>query len=67
MDTKGGRIVTFDRERMRSFDHSYAVTSHSSQWLTEGRVIANIDTDSSRSLINTRLAYVAIRWHPEIR
>ena len=36
------------------------MTSHSSQGLTAGRVIANIDTESSRSLINTRLAYVAI-------
>ena len=45
---------------MRSFDHSYTVTSHSSQGLTEGCGIANIDTDSSRSLINTRLAYVAV-------
>ena len=60
MDTKGGRFVTFDPAKMRSFDHGYAVTSHSSQGLTEGRVIANIDTDSSRSLINTRLAYVAV-------
>jgi len=60
MDTKGGRLVTFDPAKMRSFDHGYAVTSHSSQGLTEGRVIANIDTDSSRSLINTRLAYVTI-------
>jgi hypothetical protein len=41
-------------------DHGYAVTSHSSQGLTADRVIANIDTDSSRSLINDRLAYVAI-------
>ena len=45
---------------MRHFDHGYAVTSHVSQGLTEGRVIANIDTDSARSLINTRLAYVAV-------
>jgi conjugative relaxase-like TrwC/TraI family protein len=60
MDTKGGRFVTFDPAKMRSFDHGYAVTSHSSQGLTEGRVIANIDTDSSRSLVNTRLAYVAV-------
>jgi conjugative relaxase-like TrwC/TraI family protein len=60
MDTKGGRFVSFDPAKMRSFDHGYAVTSHSSQGLTEGRVIVNIDTDSSTSLINTRLAYVAI-------
>ena len=44
----------------RQFDHGYAVTSHSSQGLTAGRVIANIDTDAARSLINTRLAYVSI-------
>ena len=44
----------------RQFDHGYAVTSHSAQGLTTTRVIVNIDTDSSRSLINTRLAYVAI-------
>ena len=55
-----GRVVSFDPAKMRNFDHGYAVTSHSSQGLTEGRVIANIDTDSSRSLINTRLAYVSI-------
>ena len=36
------------------------MTSHSSQGLTAGRVLANIDTDSSRNLINSRLAYVAI-------
>ena len=45
---------------MRHFDHGYAVTSHVAQGLTEGRVIANIDTESARSLINTRLAYVSI-------
>ena len=60
MDGKGERTVQFDPSRMRHFDHGYAVTSHVSQGLTEGRVIANIDTDSARSLINTRLAYVAV-------
>jgi conjugative relaxase-like TrwC/TraI family protein len=60
MDGKGQRSVTFDPTEFRQFDHGYAVTSHSAQGLTTGRVIANIDTDSSRSLINTRLAYVAI-------
>ena len=60
MDGKTERIVQFDPARMRHFDHGYAVTSHVSQGLTEGRVIANIDTDSARSLINTRLAYVAV-------
>ncbi len=60
LDGKEERTVTFDPKTYRHYDHGYAVTSHSSQGLTAGRVIANIDTDSARSLINTRLAYVAI-------
>ena len=60
IDGKAGREVTFDPTEFRQLDHGYAVTSHSSQGLTADRVIANIDTDSSRSLINDRLAYVAI-------
>jgi len=60
MDGKEERTFSFDPSKMRHFDHGYAVTSHSSQGLTEGRVIANIDTDSSRILINSRLAYVSI-------
>jgi conjugative relaxase-like TrwC/TraI family protein len=60
MDGKAEREVTFDPTKFRQLDHGYAVTSHSSQGLTADRVIANIDTDSSRSLVNDRLAYVAI-------
>ena len=60
MEGKTTRTLTFDPAKMRHFDHGYAVTSHVSQGLTEGRVIANIDTDAARSLINTRLAYVSI-------
>ena len=60
MDGKNERTIQFDPAKMRHFDHGYAVTSHVSQGLTEGRVIANIDTDLARSLINTRLAYVAV-------
>jgi len=60
IDGKDGREVTFDPTEFRQLDHGYAVTSHSSQGLTADRVIANIDTDSGRSLINDRLAYVAI-------
>ncbi len=60
MDGKSARTVTFDTQEFRQFDHGYAVTSHSSQGLTAGRVLAHIDTDSSQSLINNRLAYVAI-------
>jgi len=60
LDGKEDRIVVFDLNQYRQFDHGYAVTSHSSQGLTAGRVLANIDTDSAKSLINTRLAYVSI-------
>jgi conjugative relaxase-like TrwC/TraI family protein len=60
MDGKRKRIVSFDPARMKHFDHGYALTSHSSQGLTAGRVLANIDTEAQRGLINTRLAYVAI-------
>ncbi len=60
MDGKEQRSISFNPAEFRQFDHGYAVTSHSSQGLTADRVIANMDTDSSRSLINNRLAYVAI-------
>ncbi len=60
MDGKSNRIVQFDSEEFRQFDHGYALTSHSSQGLTANRVLAHFDTDSSRNLINNRLAYVAI-------
>ncbi len=60
MDGKQSREIAFDTAQFRQLDHGYAVTSHSSQGLTAGRVLANIDTESSRLLINTRLAYVAV-------
>ncbi len=60
MDGKDERSVTFDPTKFRAFDHGYAITSYSAQGLTAGRVIANIDTDGPRGLINSRLAYVAI-------
>jgi hypothetical protein len=60
MDGKDQRSVSFNPAEFRQFDHGYAVTSHSSQGLTADRVIANNDTESPRSLINKRLAYVAI-------
>ena len=56
----GGVRLTFDTGKYRQFDHGYAVTSYSSQGLTAGRVLAHVDTDLPRSLINDRLAYVAI-------
>lgn len=60
MDGKDERSITFDPTKFRTFDHGYAITSYSAQGLTAGRVIANIDTDGPRGLINSRLAYVAI-------
>jgi hypothetical protein len=60
MDGKDKRTVTFDTAVVRQFDHGYAVTSHSSQGLTAGRVLAHFDTEGPRGLVNTRLAYVAI-------
>ena len=55
-----GRTVYFDPARMRHFDHGYAVTSHSSQGLTENRVIVNMDTNAPDELLNPRFAYVSI-------
>jgi conjugative relaxase-like TrwC/TraI family protein len=60
LDGKIARTVTFDPSVFKQFDHGYAVTSYSSQGMNAERVLANIDTDSSRRLINERLAYVAI-------
>jgi ATP-dependent exoDNAse (exonuclease V) alpha subunit len=60
VDGKSASIIAFNPAEFRQFDHGYAVTSHSSQGLTAGRVLAHIDTDSSLNLINNRLAYVAI-------
>ncbi|WP_263408826.1 MobF family relaxase [Terriglobus tenax] len=60
MEGKSRRTLTFETDKVRQFDHGYAVTSHSSQGLTAERVLAHFDTDGPRGLINTRLAYVAI-------
>jgi hypothetical protein len=60
MDGKDERSVHFDPTKMRHFDHGYAVTSHSAQGLTTERIIVNMDGETARSLVNSRLAYVAI-------
>ena len=36
------------------------MTSHSAQGLTADRVLVNIDVDGPSSLVNNRLAYVAV-------
>ena len=60
MDGEKDRIVSFDSEKMRHFDHGYAVTSHSSQGLTTDRVLVNMDTTVHPEIINTRFAYVSV-------
>jgi hypothetical protein len=55
-----GKTVNFDPTQMRHLDHGYAVTSHSSQGLTEDRVIVNMDTSAPAELLNPRFAYVSI-------
>lgn len=60
MDGAKDRIVRFDSDQMRHFDHGYAVTSHSSQGLTSERVLVNMDTEVHPELINNRFAYVSV-------
>ncbi len=60
MDGAKDRIVRFDADQMRHFDHGYAVTSHSSQGLTSERVLVNMDTEVHPELINARFAYVSV-------
>ena len=60
MDGPKDRIVRFDANQMRHFDHGYAVTSHSSQGLTSERVLVNMDTEVHPELINQRFAYVSV-------
>jgi conjugative relaxase-like TrwC/TraI family protein len=55
-----GRLVSFDSNQMRHFDHGYAVTSHSSQGITADRVLVNIDSQAHPSLLNERFAYVSV-------
>jgi ATP-dependent exoDNAse (exonuclease V) alpha subunit len=60
MDGAKDRMVDFDANRMRHFDHGYAVTSHSAQGLTSERVLVNMDTAVHPELINNRFAYVSV-------
>ena len=60
MDGAKDRVVRFDANEMRHWDHGYAVTSHSSQGLTSERVIVNMDTEVHPELINSRFAYVSV-------
>ena len=60
MDGTKDRIVRFDADQMRHFDHGYAVTSHSSQGLTSERVLVNMDTEVHPELMSNRFAYVSV-------
>jgi ATP-dependent exoDNAse (exonuclease V) alpha subunit len=56
-----GRTSSFDAGERRHLDYGYAVTSHSSQGQTAGRVLVHVETDrASEKLVNQRLAYVAL-------
>jgi conjugative relaxase-like TrwC/TraI family protein len=54
------RRIEFNASEHRHFDHGYAVTSHSSQGLTTGRVLVHADTKVHPDLLNSRFAYVSI-------
>ncbi|HEY3159833.1 MAG TPA: AAA family ATPase [Vicinamibacterales bacterium] len=55
-----GRTSSFEPGERRHLDHGYAVTSHSSQGQTAGRVLVYVETErASEKLVNQRLAYVA--------
>lgn len=59
-DEPAGRTLTIDPTKFAHIDHAYAVTSYSSQGLTEVNSIFNVDTENMNpKLINDRLAYVA--------
>ena len=57
---ESGREVSFDPAEHRHFDHGYAVTSHSAQGLTSGRVLVNADTGVHPDLLNSRFGYVSV-------
>lgn len=56
-----GRTSSFEANEHRHLDYGYAVTSHSSQGQTAGRVLVHVETEhASKKLVNQRLAYVAV-------
>jgi ATP-dependent exoDNAse (exonuclease V) alpha subunit len=56
-----GRTSSVEAGERRHLDHGYAVTSHSSQGQTAGRVLVHVETErASDKLVNQRLAYVAV-------
>ncbi|MBY0494520.1 MAG: AAA family ATPase [Cyanobacteria bacterium] len=56
-----GRTSSFEPSDRTHLDYGYAMTSHSSQGQTTGRVLVHVETDrASEKLVNQRLAYVAV-------
>ena len=55
-----GQEVRFNVREHPHLDYGYAVTSHSSQGQTAGRVLINVDTEKSELLVNNRFAYVSV-------
>jgi ATP-dependent exoDNAse (exonuclease V) alpha subunit len=56
-----GRTSSLDAGERRHLDYAYAVTSHSSQGQTAGRVPVHVESArASEKLVNQRLAYVAV-------
>jgi conjugative relaxase-like TrwC/TraI family protein len=69
LDTQGRMEIRWDSGRRSSFeaserghlDYGYAVTSHSSQGQTAGRVLVHVETErAGEKLVNQRFAYVAV-------
>jgi ATP-dependent exoDNAse (exonuclease V) alpha subunit len=55
-----GKQISFNIKEWQHIDYGYAVTSFSSQSETAYRVLINVDTTLPATLINRRMAYVAI-------
>jgi hypothetical protein len=56
-----GRTSSLDASERGHLDYGYAVTSHSSQGQTAGRVLVHVETErASEKLVNQRFAYVAV-------
>src|SRR2546422_7473158 len=56
-----GRTSSSEASERRHLDYGYAVTSHSSQGQTAGRVLVHVETErADEKLVNQRLAYVAV-------
>jgi hypothetical protein len=55
-----GRSVDFNVKQHPHVDYGYAVTSHSGQGKTAGRVLVHVDTDKGEQLVNRRMGYVSV-------